>query len=215
MVIALNEEISSVNQRCKLEVITESSTIEGPAILSYLNLPRYCNYQLINYFNPSNLTNYGIFVGPDDHNCYYLWEFTQSEIGKFVDICTEFNTDPRQYCYGPAFDRNYHLYHLTGETYYRGYDYWPRDENRYIYNTEGEVITERTAFSRPLYPLTESEQDKLYQQDMESLPTWKTATNDQGRYDTTIGRDDYSPHTGDSVNLRGSVNRTDIELSEM
>ena len=47
---------------------------------------------------------------------------------------------------------------------------------------------------------------------MQTLPTWKVATNDQGRYDTTIGRDDYSPHTGDSVNLRGGVNRSDMML---
>jgi hypothetical protein len=70
-----------------------------------------------------------------------------------------------------------------------------------VYNTDGDIIGEHTAFSRP-----------LYEEDMQTLPTWKVATNDQGRYDTTIGRDDYSPHTGDSVNLRGGVNRSDMML---
>lgn len=207
----LNQELSATPYR----LVLIPSQLTGPAILASLPLSRYDSYQAINYFNPINVPDYTIFVGPDPQGGYYRWEFSRPEIDDFVTTCREFSTDPRQYCYGPAVDKDYHLYHLEGETYYRGYDHWPREENRYLYNPEGEIIATQTAWGRPLYPLTEEEQDHQYIEDRKSLPTWKTATNDQSRYDTTTGRDDYSPYTGDSINSRGGVNHPDIELSEM
>lgn len=155
-----------------LSIFVNKQQYNNEEIINYLNWDKYYLPNYINYFDASTITkDFAIFVGYLS-NQYYLWEFTKEEMLNYIDICNDFQVEPRKYLYGPAFDKNYQLYHIAEKNYYyRGYDNWPRLENSLHYDENGNFLYIKNNGLRILYPITDEEQEKVSNRIYKKLPT--------------------------------------------